>query len=155
MILSWFVASLHFLTLAFGATAIAARGIYFKQLADLGFSPTIMKKLFVADNMWGLAAILWIVTGLLRVFAGLEKGQDYYLHNTFFWLKMISFLIVVALEIKPMVQLIKWRTEFTKSQKIDLANVDLKMLARLNHIEIAMFIPIVFFASAMAKGLSF
>jgi len=36
---------------------------------------------FHADNWYGVAAILWVVTGLLRAYGGLEKGSAYYLEN--------------------------------------------------------------------------
>ena len=45
--------------------------------------------------MWGIAAALWLVTGLLRAFAGLEKGTGFYLASPLFWTKMGLFLLVV------------------------------------------------------------
>ena len=38
-------------------------------------------------------------TGLLRAFAGLEKGSAYYLANSTFHLKIGLFLLILALEI--------------------------------------------------------
>jgi uncharacterized membrane protein len=40
-----------------------------------------------ADTWWGLAAVIWIATGLWRLVGGLEKGTDYYRHNYLFWVK--------------------------------------------------------------------
>ena len=57
----------------------------------------------------GVAAALWLVTGLLRAFGGLEKGSAFYLASRLFWLKMALFALVVALEVWPMLTLIRWR----------------------------------------------
>ena len=47
--------------------------------------------------MWGVAALLWLVTGLLRAFGGLEKGTQFYLTSNLFWVKMTLFGIIVLL----------------------------------------------------------
>ena len=36
---------------------------------------------------------LWLVTGLLRAFAGLEKATAFYISNGFFYVKMALFLV--------------------------------------------------------------
>src|SRR2546428_8236437 len=75
--LRWLIATLHLLTLPLGLGAIWARS----RALSLTRSADDLHRVFVADNLWGLAAVLWLVTGLLRVFAGLEKGTSYYLHD--------------------------------------------------------------------------
>ena len=105
MSLQIIIAYLHLLTLGIGFYAIWARANALKKLKDIeGLS-----EVFRADNFWGLAAGLWIVSGLLRAFGGLEKGTDYYLHSTAFIIKMSLFLLVFIIEWKPMITLIKWR----------------------------------------------
>ena len=51
------------------------------------------------------------MTGLLRAFAGLEKGTAFYLASPLFWLKMALFVAIVALELWPMATFIRWRRE--------------------------------------------
>ena len=71
------VASLHYLALAIGLPAVFLRGRALKgPLDDAG-----LRRLFAADSMWGMAAALWVATGLLRAFAGLEKGSAFYLQS--------------------------------------------------------------------------
>lgn len=53
--------------------------------------------MFYADNWWGLAALVWIGTGVIRAFGGFEKGSFYYLHNHFFWMKMTLLAVIIAL----------------------------------------------------------
>jgi len=47
-------------------------------------SPGALSPVFYADSLWGVAALLWIATGLTRAFGGFEKGTTYYVHNSFF-----------------------------------------------------------------------
>src|SRR2546426_6857583 len=68
--LRWLIATLHLLTLPLGLGAIWARS----RALSLTRSADDLHRVFVADNLWGLAAVLWLVTGLLREFAGLEEG---------------------------------------------------------------------------------
>src|SRR6266850_613722 len=103
--LSALVSSLHVLALAIGLPAVFLRGRALKGPLDANG----LRRLLAADNVWGIAALLWIVTGLLRAFAGLEKGADFYLHSPLFWTKMALFLVVLLLEIRPMITFIRWR----------------------------------------------
>jgi len=74
------------IALAIGLGAIWARSLALRGKLDA----TGLKRVFYADNWWGIAALLWIVTGLLRAFGGLEKGTEYYLNNWLFLVKMGS-----------------------------------------------------------------
>lgn len=79
----WSIAALHLIALGIGLGALWARGRALRGPLDAAR----LKRVFYADNWWGVAALLWIATGLLRAFGGLEKGTDYYLHNTWFLVK--------------------------------------------------------------------
>ena len=110
------VAAFHYLALGIGLGAVVARGL---RLRALGRAPTDaaqLTPLFHADSLWGLAAALWLATGLLRAFAGLEKATAFYINNGFFYVKMALFLAVFALEITPMVTFIKWLVALTPSR---------------------------------------
>jgi putative membrane protein len=141
------VAALHYLALAIGLPAVFLRGRALKgPLDNRG-----LQQLFAADTAWGVAALLWLVTGLLRAFGGLEKGSAFYLASHLFQLKMGLFLVVVALEIWPMLTLQRWRRARAAGQPIDRSLVG--RLDRLNHAELAIVIVMVFVASGMARGL--
>src|SRR5918998_1467823 len=75
-----------------------------RKLDDAG-----LRRLFAADTVWAAAAGLWVATGLLRAFAGLEKGTEFYIGSPLFWVKMALLLAVVALEVWPMATFIRWR----------------------------------------------
>ncbi|HWM79514.1 MAG TPA: DUF2214 family protein, partial [Methylomirabilota bacterium] len=109
-----------------------------------------MRQLFAADTVWGVAAALWVITGLMRAFAGLEKGSQFYLASSLFWAKMALFLAVVLLEIWPMATFIRWRAQLRRGQTPDTSRA--RALYIVNHVEMALVVLIVFVASFMARG---
>ena len=141
------VAAFHFLALGIGLPAIFLRGRALKgPLDDDG-----LRRLFAADKVWGIAADLWLVTGLLRAFAGLEKGTTFYLSNPAFHLKIGFFLLVVALEIWPMTTFIRWRRARSAGRPIDTRSRS--RLSQVNHLQMVIVVVIVFVATMMARGL--
>jgi putative membrane protein len=141
----------HLLALAIGFGAVFARG---RRLRDLRRSPEdarALARLFQADGLWGLAALLWIATGMVRVFGGLEKTSGFYLRNGFFWVKMGLFALILALEIRPMITFMRWRA----ARRRGLAPVpqaNLSVLIALNDAETAIVVLILFVAALMARG---
>ena len=109
------VSALHLLALALGLPSVFLRGRALKGRLDADG----LRRLFAADNIWGIAAVLWVVTGLLRAFGGLEKGTEFYLHSRLFWTKMALFVIVLALEIWPMATFIRWRVRLRRGDRPD------------------------------------
>ena len=143
------VSSLHLLALAIGLPAVFLRGRALKgRLDDEG-----LRRVLAADNVWGIAAGLWIVTGLLRAFGGLEKGTEFYLRSPLFWVKMALFVLILLLEIRPMVTLIRWRVRLGRGETVDSSAA--LALYTLNHIELALVVVMVFVASLMARGIGF
>ena len=105
MVLRWILAALHLLGLGVGLGAIFARSRALRGPLDLSG----LRRVFVADTWWGVAAGLWIVTGLLRALGGYETGTDYYLPNHLFLTKMGLLLLLLILETGVMLRLILWR----------------------------------------------
>ena len=66
------------------------------------------RRLALADLASGLAVMLMLVTGLLRVFAG-SKPAAYYAQNWLFHLKVTLFVLIVGLAIYPTVRVVKQR----------------------------------------------
>ena len=143
------VSSLHLLALAIGLPAVFLRGRALKGQLDADG----LRRLLAADNAWGVAAVLWIVTGLLRAFGGLEKGTDFYLRSPLFWTKMALFLLILLLEVRPMVTFIRWRIQLGRGLPVDTAVA--RRLYTLNHVELALVVVMVFVASLMARGVGF
>ena len=146
MTIRWLLASLHLLALPLGLGAVWARG----RALTAARTNQDLKRVFVADNLWALAAGVWIATGLWRVFSGLEKGSSYYLHNHVFYTKMGLLVLILLLEIWPIVTLIRWRKAVRGGVTVDLAPAG--RLARTSRIQAALVVLMVFAATAMARG---
>ena len=142
------ISALHVLALGMGLGGVFARGRALRALSR-GDASAVPRVLF-ADNFWGVAALLWIVTGLSRAFGGIEKGRDYYLYNGFFWVKMGMFALVFALEAAPMIAFIRWRIALGKAAG---RTRRVATFVRLNDVETALVVAIPFVASAMSRGL--
>ena len=140
------VSALHVLALALGLGSLYVRGRALKGRLDRDG----LRQLFAADNVWGIAAALWLVTGLLRAFGGLEKGSQFYLASTLFWTKMALFAAVVILEIRPMTTFIRWRRALRQGQVPDTSGA--RALYLINHVEMGLVVLMVFVASFMARG---
>ena len=147
--LSAIVSSLHLLALAVGLPAVFLRGRALKGALD----HEGLRRLLVADNVWGAAALLWIATGLLRAFGGLEKGAEFYLRSSLFWTKMSLLVLILLLEIRPMVTFIRWRIQLARGWAVDTTPA--RALYVHNHIELALVVVMVFVASFMARGFGF
>jgi putative membrane protein len=147
--LSAVVSSLHLLALAIGLPAVFLRGRALKGRLDADG----LRRVLAADNVWGIAAGLWVVTGLLRAFGGLEKGTEFYMHSPLFWVKMALFVLVLLLEIRPMITFIRWRRQLGRGATVDTSVAP--ALYTHNHIELAIVVVMVFVASLMARGVGY
>jgi len=141
------VSALHVLALAIGLPSVYSRGRALKGPLDAAG----LKRLFTADGVWGIAAVVWIATGLLRAFGGLEKGTQFYLTSPLFWVKMTLFVLILLLEIWPMVTFIRWRMAAGRGVEPNTSRA--RELFLVNHIEMALVVLMVFVASFMARGI--
>jgi putative membrane protein len=140
------VSALHLLSLGIGLPSVFMRGRALKGRLD----PDGLRRLFAADAVWGVAAGLWLITGLLRAFAGLEKGTAFYLGSWLFLVKMALFVLVVVLEIWPMITFIHWRGALSRGGAPDTSRA--RALYQVNHLQMVVVVLMVFVASFMARG---
>lgn len=151
MITASLIAASHVLALGIGLGAVYTRGLAIRRFMVTPRDSEELNRLLMADNFWGLAAILWLSTGLARAFGGLEKGTQWYLQNGMFHLKLGLFGLVFLLEIWPMITFIRWRIQRARG---DLS-FDVGVLPKfrvINDIEVGLVIVIPFVASLMARG---
>ena len=144
--LRWLLAAVHLLALGIGLGAVWARSRSLRVSLD----PPGLRRVFAADAWWAVAALLWIGTGLWRLFAGTEKETAYYLHNHVFWTKMALLGLVLALEMGPMVTLIRWRRRVASGQPVDTRSA--ARLARISALQAGLVVLMVLTAAAMARG---
>ncbi len=147
MTVRYLFASFHLIALAIGIAAVYARWRSLQRVK----STTDLPAVFHADNWYGIAVVIWVGTGLVRAFAGLEKGTDHYVGNTWFLWKMGLFCLVFLLELYPIILLVRWRRSLKHGGTIDLGQAP--VLAWLTVLEIPFLLAMVFLATAMARGL--
>ena len=150
MLVHWFLAAIHLLAFALGFWAVLARGTAFSRLAT-GVGEA--KRVLLADNLWGIAALVLLVTGGMRAFGGFEKGTDYYLHQPLFHLKMTLFVLLLLIELAPMITLVKWRIALARGKAFDTTRA--KLYARISHVEALLLVLMVIAATGMARGVTF
>jgi putative membrane protein len=143
------VAGFHLLALGLGLGAVLTRGNVLREPITV----QSLQRAFRADALWGIAAALWVVTGVWRM-AKLEKGLDYYFANHFFLTKMSLFGLILVLEAWPMIVLIRWRAGLRRGLNVpDFAlPATAKRMATISHVEALLVVLMVFFAAAMARG---
>ncbi len=146
MVVSWLMAAIHLLALGIGFGAVRERASALRgTLDDAGF-----RRVFRSDAWWGVAAVLWLVTGLLRAFGGLEKGTAYYLGNGLFHAKLGLFILIVGLEIAPMIGLMKWRTQRARGTAPDTSGA--RRFAVISDVQATLLIVLVLLGTAIARG---
>lgn len=140
------LAVVHLLSLALGVALLVLRGKALEHVQD----EKGLARVFMWDNLYGMLALFWIGSGLLRAFGGFEKGTDYYLSNHVFWTKLVFVLLLLGFEAPILAALIRFRVRKAKGQAIDLSGVP--RLVRLHWLELGSIFPIVIAATLMARG---
>ena len=146
MTIRWLLAAVHLLALGVGLGAVWGRG---RALAG-ELDAAGLRRAFYADTWWGVAAILWIGTGLARAFGGFEKGSFYYLHNHFFWAKMALLAAILILEVRPMNALIQWRRVAAREGVPDTRAA--RRFAQISFIQAGLVVLMVLAATGIARG---
>lgn len=136
---------LHLIALVLGLGSLFYRGRCLKSLND----ERALRALLTADGIWGIAALLWIASGLARLL-WFEKGAAFYMHNISFHIKLTLFLFVFALELWPMVTFMKWRKQVKRGAQPDTRMA--RKFWHINHLEMLLVVVIMFVASLMARG---
>jgi putative membrane protein len=112
-----------------------------------------VRRAFNADSWWGVAAALWIITGLWRLLAGTEKATSYYTHDEFFLDKMRIFGVIILLEIWPMITLIRWRRALQREGDAWRPNeTAARRISVISYIQAVLIFAMVVAAVSMARG---
>jgi uncharacterized membrane protein len=139
------LSAIHILTFGLGLSAVFLRGRALTGVLDAAG----WKRLLTADTAWGIAAALWITSGLARVFLG-PKDAVFYWRNGFFWIKMTLFLSVFLLELTPMRTFARARQASARGAAPPV--FDVERYRRINALEMRLVIAIPVAAALMARG---
>jgi putative membrane protein len=153
------LAWLHLVALGIGLWAVLARGEALKAAARELPATDALGRAFKADTHWGVAAVLWLGTGLWRYLGSTEKSTDYYNSNHIFLTKMALFLVIIVIEIWPMMTLIRWRRALgsvgsaqTPAGGGVIDPEKARKIARISYIEGGIVTVMILTAVAMARG---
>jgi putative membrane protein len=113
-----------------------------------GLSGTGLSVLGRIDGAYGGVAMAIIVVGVCRVLFGL-RGWEYYVSNHAFWGKMIAFVAVGLLSIRPTMRIIAWRRSGTGV----VPEGEIRTVRAWIKGELAFLALILVFAAAMARGI--
>ncbi|MDV0438304.1 DUF2214 family protein [Xanthomonas sacchari] len=109
-----------------------------------------LTRLVRIDAIYGVAALLILAIGALRVRYGL-KGADYYLHNPWFWAKLGTFAAIGLLSLVPTLRLLRWRRQARRQPDWAPPPAQVRTLQRLLGLELALVAALVVLAAAMAR----
>lgn len=111
-----------------------------------------ISKLNKLDGLYGLAAILVVITGLLNWFS-LAKGYEYYASNTIFLIKITLFIIVGVLSIYPTVMFFRLKRRNKHDKPDSIVFDQARNVKRVIRVEIAIMFFIPLLAELMANGI--
>ena len=97
------IAYLHFVSiLSVGAFLVTELFLCTRDL-----QPPHVRTLALVDLYYMIAAIVVLITGVLRVFV-VGKGAGFYLQNPVFYIKVALFVAVGLVSILPTLQFVRW-----------------------------------------------
>jgi peptidoglycan LD-endopeptidase LytH len=143
LVLAW----LHLLALAVGLAGVWARARALRHSLRDPEDQGALRRALIGDAWWGVAAILWLVTGLWRLVGATEKSTSYYAASHLFQLKMALFLAILALEVWPMMTLMRWRSKRAPPNPRDAGRIE-----AISYVECALVVAMVLAATGMARG---
>ena len=145
-----FLAALHLLAFAFAIFAVHSRASALRAPVAL----ESLRRAFRADNFWALSAVLLLGSGLWRYLGGVEKRTEYYNHNDFFLAKITLLAAILALELWPMLTLIRWRRAIGRgaAPEATVTAADARRISTISYVQLVLMVFMVIAATAMARG---
>lgn len=120
-------------------------------LLHLKFDLKVAKKLQHTDMVNGIAAILILLVGLIRVFYT-EKGADYYFHNVPFLAKLTLYGLASILSIVPTLEILRWKKTLKQEQLPVLSDWKVVQLRTVAVGQVLCVLGMMFCASLAARG---
>jgi murein DD-endopeptidase MepM/ murein hydrolase activator NlpD len=137
----------HLLALAIGLGGVWSRARALRAWRRGSTADDALRRAYTGDAWWGLAALLWLSTGLWRLLGGTEKATSYYVASHAFRLKMALFLVIIAIEVWPMRTLVRWRRRTSVPSPHDALRIEW-----ISYLQCALVGAMVLAATAMARG---
>src|SRR3989442_10551042 len=142
------MAFLHHLAAFTVVGALAAEVVLFKPPLTVVQARRVQR----ADQIFGAAATVLLIVGLLRVFY-FEKGAGYYFSNAFFLTKFTLFIVAALISIYPTVSFISWNRTLEQGEVPTLTSQAVIRTRMCMMLELTAILGILLCAPFMARGL--
>jgi putative membrane protein len=132
------------------AAALLAEHLLFRP----PLSAADARRLIRIDLIYGLSALIVLITGILRVLS-FGKGADFYLGNPVFHAKFGVFLAVALLSVYPTVRFFSWRRSLGAAEGPAISPGQARRLRLILRIELLLlaFLPLLGVLVARGYGL--
>ena len=114
-------------------------------------TPTSARSVLRMDAAYGIAALVLLAVGFLRVFYT-EKGAGYYFASGSFLTKLTLFILVGLLSIYPTMTFLRWRKALRDGRVPEFDAGTRRKVRMLIHIELTLLFVIMLMAVMMARG---
>jgi len=147
---SAFMAFLHHLAAFTVVAALAVEVVLFKPPLTV----TQARRLQRADMIFGVAATMVLIVGLLRV-TYFEKGPQYYWHDAFFLVKFAAFMVAALISIYPTITFLSWNRALKSNSPPEITSERIGSVRMCLMLELAALVLILLGAAFMARGLGY
>ena len=110
----------------------------------------VVRRLVRQDLIYGVLALLTLLSGLARLFWG-AKGLEFYLSNPVFHLKLTLFVLMLLLSIRPTLTFLRWRRQLDADGSLPGAS-DIAGTRRRIMITAHLMLLLPLLAALMARG---
>ena len=140
----------HYISILLVISALVVEAFVFARV----ISVREMRLLQRADTLYGIAALLVLITGFIRIY-NFGKGPDYYWGNSVFLTKLTLFIIVGLLSIYPTITFLKWNKRENKDAGIELGEKEFSRIRHFIWLELILVFTLPLLAALMARGIGF
>ena len=143
----------HYLALLLTGACLTAERLTIKP----AMSVEEERRMAIADAVYGLAGLLVVVTGYLRVTA-YGKGWEFYAHEPIFWVKLLLVAVAGASSFFPTIKIIQRSVAQQRAGDVPIEPMSPKLAARMTSIinaELLAIGAIPLAATLMARGVGY
>jgi putative membrane protein len=144
------MAFLHHVAAFTAVAALAVEVALFKPPLSL----VQARRLLRTDNIYGAAAGVVLIVGLLRVWF-FEKGPAYYWHDAFFLTKFTAFIVAALISIYPTVTFFSWSRSLRAGAVTEIAQARTRWVRMCLMLQLTAIVVILFCAALMARGFGY
>jgi putative membrane protein len=134
-------------------TVVAALGVEV-ALFKPPLSVLQARRLLRADMIFGAAATVVLVVGMLRV-GYYEKGPQYYWHDGFFLVKFGAFVAAALISIHPTLTFFSWNRALKAGVAPQIPDGRVRSVRLCMMVELTAIVVILLCAACMARGLGY